>query len=903
MTTIDPQSVASQLARADRLREQELIETLVSVARAADAPASTPATAFLQRAAMTSRIAAAWLPHLGTYEGVSRARIDFSGLPARSRVLLSWHDIHLHSIALGDDAGWQRWVALGRPRLFALVEPNARLSSPLVVVALRTALDLASAAGDWATYETLLAEAREVAPDGTRRLLVELADARTMVRRDCRREALLRCRQHRETASARGLLDVALAFEALGLDSLVALGPIAEISSGAQHLRERDEEICMRWSSAKLLYAACTEAGDRSALSTTEREQWWQVAMAAAHRAGLIDALNELGPLDRLLAREERWRRSHDRRPAEAEEIIAALEDHLDVDAQGSYERMLHASLARCRLRLDVYGRRTEAELRALPAEERARIVEGADHEMRRISEELVDCANGAARRGLPELEIQAHDLRAIVLDRLGDDATHAVQAAATRTLELLGKNAAHGDECADVERGMLERFWPVLDRGIDLRVAHALDHPDEWAVIGTEVYAQVEQCAVLVLDEVRRVHRGELAETRPRELAWAPPPSGSEARHERLQRGLGTRDLVLQYFVGARYVIVFAIDRHTLAWDLLAPDANDRRTPWSTRDLRIALDAAAQGDWARSALAIPDAVARWISGRRYDNLFIVPHAELWDVPFASLSIDGLPLGACCAISMHACATSLLRALEPLPPDPTRREAGMLAIGPRVLDAVIGALRCASDRLGWKRSEATESSAPSLPSARHTAVVCHGAPPRDGTDLGTLALGDGTVSVVDVRQMDLKRTRLLLLLACWAGQPGRTRRSDPILSFPHAMLDAGASTVVAPRFPLPQALAPYLVEDLGLLARFLPVAEAMRRCLTELHRCWPALTASDTGLRETLAPRSPFEFELRLHGAVGRHATARWPRRVAARLEWWWRVLLRRRLSQRSLRS
>ena len=528
-----------------------------------------------------------------------------------------------------------------------------------------------------------------------------------------------------------------------------------------------------------------------------------------------------------------------------------------------------------------------------------------------------------AHRLGLTVVEMLALDQRAILRARCFDerwaetmrDAGDAGRLAA----DLLALNSGSG-----IERSLRRTLLPILDRAVELLVEGA-PLPAE---AGHDVYGRA------ILDYVEQSMELALTEARLRFLAPAAPPSSGAAlpkRTEDLQAALRPDEAVLQYFLVGPYLVVFAYGGTFFDWHHEQPEGVNARDalgirtflasllpPWdeihgqkrhvgSSDDIiehpRVALDPEDLSRLAGHLLPKPIFAAldrRWIR-----RLTIVPHDVLYKTPFGLLPWGRKRLGERFALSIQPTGALAGRSSS-TPWRPRTLPARVSFVkGPGLehADSELSALRSAL------RSEVTDVDTVThgadafeneAPNAELLYLACHGSDPQESVDDAFLRLGDQLVGLRRIAGLDLQRCGLAVLQSCWTGWMDHLRE-EPVHGFPQGMLDAGAAAVVAPMFPVDDALCPIFTAVFGRALRFRPAGEALGWTLKVLRRHGEALASTDPIAANAVAWVGSFDaYEYRFTGDPAVSFASSWLNRQAARLAFhgW---LLRRTWRTRSL--
>jgi hypothetical protein len=210
---------------------------------------------------------------------------------------------------------------------------------------------------------------------------------------------------------------------------------------------------------------------------------------------------------------------------------------------------------------------------------------------------------------------------------------------------------------------------------------------------------------------------------------------------------------------------------------------------------------------------------------------------------------------------------------RPQPRRTGQTTAGAFAISPRLLgvtnptgDLEIGTNPAAkpawfgdglcTDLVREKATVASVTAA--LPGCTHAVFYCHGGFESTGLDWG-LALHDGVLSVLALRELELGTCRLVVLAAC---ETGLSDFTEEFFNLPTALAEAGALCVVASLWTIPAEQTRVMVEGLFQwhIAQMYAPARALREALLELRgRSWrfPLEDAVLGEVRVLAAPGAP----------------------------------------------
>jgi len=776
---------------------------------------------------------------------------------ARARNLLVWEWLRLHQESAPIGRLWPRLAPELRPNLRDLGHHDVQRRSPMASWAIRTGVPALAALDGPAPHRPAWADLRAHHDHSSpARGIVELSIALASSDAGLHREVI-------EIADQwpTGTAELTLALETLALRSLVATGtqePTEYADTSASYILVRHERQRAAW--ARIQHAMHELERDPPLapaarhLPLRELEQWSSLARTLAALAGLTEPLASPGPDVRAVEFDEHdWRSTDGKNAREARALLERYEDLFERELDPP--QFLRVRLAWCRLVVDLYGPLTAKErprfARRHSPEQLEEFQQDSDYLLDRCAEYLERCIADADALGLPILTVQSHDQYAVLLDRRGlleSALSHARQA--TRLIvELLRSNTDHGAPL--VERGLLQRYWAIIDRGLELRVRHALALEDasERDAMGREIHAMVDQAQVLALAEVRRVHRGG-GQTAPHRFAWTPDRPDASVLST-VQGALRERQALLQYFQGASFVLVFACTRERFVWRLI--DAPGEDGPWwSPRALSTALR---QPATVATLELLPDEVELLLQEERVEHVFVVPHGALWDIPFGHLALGAGLLSTRCSLTYAPTARAAIEAAEQSPPRARDRRRGITFVHGIDLDpSHVEAERAALEHNFHRISEARR-----LPLSESLAgyavihVLAHGTRPHHGEDSSQLLLRapteqDGSPTPRDVAQLELESCSLAILNTCWSGRQIH-HREDPLLGFPQAMTDVGIDSVVAPFQPVLRAFTPHFTRTMYQLARFLPAPEALRRTIAFYERHWDIVLDRDETLR------------------------------------------------------
>lgn len=322
--------------------------------------------------------------------------------------------------------------------------------------------------------------------------------------------------------------------------------------------------------------------------------------------------------------------------------------------------------------------------------------------------------------------------------------------------------------------------------------------------------------------------------------MAWVRDRLEGAAAHARATHGISIRSawslwrvpartLVLHYHVLPDRTYLFRIARRHIDVVILPIGR-----------LHLAMDMCeAAGDeerlrWLASHTGVADAIARFRGIRR---LVIVPHDAMASVPFAALPIGDRRL---CAVTPITQVDRLSR----LQRRRARPRAGAFLSAGRTCyrgsgyadlwsaEREAAAVVTALGRSDEPRREATRHEVlAGLPNAVRFHIAAHGLfdatdPARSGIVLGDGAGGYATLTLRELRRVDLRGLELATLATCRSAEharlPGRER-----ICLPTALLDAGARGVIASLWPVEDEPSVELMATLYEELRTQPPARAL----------------------------------------------------------------------------
>lgn len=199
-------------------------------------------------------------------------------------------------------------------------------------------------------------------------------------------------------------------------------------------------------------------------------------------------------------------------------------------------------------------------------------------------------------------------------------------------------------------------------------------------------------------------------------------------------------------------------------------------------------------------------------------RVVVVPHRELHYLPFGALHDGRHWLVQTHTLSLAASARVWLAGRAALPASP--RPPRVLALGvagpqlPQVAQelAAVAAVHGPQTLLRLD-AEATQAAlAAEAPAADLLHLACHGQFRADNPAFSCLQLGDGPLTLHDVRALRLK-ARLVLLSACETGQ-SRVAPGDELLGLVRAFTLAGAAGVLASLWAVEDGATALLLADL-----------------------------------------------------------------------------------------
>ena len=624
--------------------------------------------------------------------------------PARSRWLINAESARLIYDREGPRAAWQRLLA--HPPVPA--EKAWQDQGPMVIHAVLVGLHLAAATGRWQDHATLLDQARQrfADPRDPTALRAEILAADHAIRRGYYRDAI-RALNGLDCA-VRG--DIRLALLGVRLHALVAC------SSSFQHERVNrpddtprtpelvtaikdtikafDAELDTRRAAGQRAELGPVAGNEHDEYSLPERER---AEIEARYRALKRQArLDQTDPSDddseamglaALLAQEHLIRfayrqAKHSKREAkrhsQLRDLLGKTEGFIDRGDKLSEEELIMLRLLWCRLVVDAgdVKRFTECE------------------------ELLGDAIEDADELGLVRLQMAGLDQRAVLYfhekwPRDWRRATHDAGRAGTMALQLIAQNSEQpGSQPDELEkqpdssdvresstaRALLRSLFPVLDRIIEFLAVGALGikleadrncigwsrkRKQQWIRFGQAIHDYAEQSQRLALEEARRAYH--TGETRPHRFALV-SLSDSEHGHvdpiAAVQRSLPRREVILQYFVVSKYIIIFVLGRRLFNWTVttMAPDdAHDGLNrlleicqPWLMPDDK---NSPCQANYARLRdILLPPAIKSILARARPRHLRLVPHDVLYRVPFGRLQLGKRTVVEQMTLSLHATA-------------------------------------------------------------------------------------------------------------------------------------------------------------------------------------------------------------------------------------------------------
>lgn len=538
--------------------------------------------------------------------------------------------------------------------------------------------------------------------------------------------------------------------------------------------------------------------------------------------------------------------------------------------------------------------------------------------------EDLAGSALEEARAlGLPFLEMLAWDQRAMIRARYFNTRWDEAVADAGRAANLAARLLEMNRE-SHLERPLRANLLPVFDRAIELlaegawyAVRREPAEVDRHERFGRALHDYAEQLADLALSEAR---------THILSGGMAPPgfPMVDELargkRSEDLQATLRPDEAVLQYLLVGRFLLVFAFGQNFFGWEVQSPDIRDLNPPlpirayleenylgswmrlqreqWTlhgVRDVKISGLSALTRTWASSedclrelaAFIIPPATATALENHGIQYLSIVPHDVLYQTPFGSLPWRKTHLGARFTLSLHP--TGELAGRSSAGAHRSVRlplQVGFFK-GPALAhtDGEQAALTAAFRRFAEVRLVDTVQQGPGAltqraPSCDILYLACHGSENR----LALGPLGSAGISLREAAELDLHLCKIVMLQACRTGWM-RHRRESPVQGFPQALLDAGAAAVVAPMFPVHDALCPLFASVFGRALRFLPACNALGFTLHTLRKHGAMLLSSNPDTEPFANVSGAFDaYEYRFTGDTNLRLPGGWLRRRLARI-------------------
>jgi len=512
-----------------------------------------------------------------------------------------------------------------------------------------------------------------------------------------------------------------------------------------------------------------------------------------------------------------------------------------------------------------------------------------------------------SSERGMPILEMLAWDHRALIrahgFDGRWSEAVEDAGKAANLAVELLSRNQG-----SDLERPLRTMLLPVFDRAIELLIEGGVrTEGASRERFGRALLDYTEQAAQLALSEARsRMRTGDPYDPQSRSMA-------APTRCEALQASLLGDEAVLQYFLLRNHLLVFFYGRRFFGWHVnVSPEPGvetmrsflrQRLDPWSAgRPPRSAGLARLLAELGRFLL--PRSLLGGAAPRRIRRLAIVPHDVLYRTPFGQLPCHGRLLGARFSLTLHPTGKLASARAAPLPrPRRAPRIGFFLGRGlahacaeHAALDEV---LRAVADVVfvdtGHHGRAAFDREAPRCDVVY---VACHGSAPSGASTDAHLELGTPgeRLALVEVSGLDLGACGIAVFQACWSGWMEHLREI-PVQGFPQAFRDAGVRGVVAPMFPVADALCPVFTAVFCRALRYLPAGAALRQTLGVLRNDRAALAYAYPQAASEWPDAGTFdEYEYRLTGDPTVRLAASWRRRVLAFVllhGWLWRLRLR----------
>lgn len=421
---------------------------------------------------------------------------------------------------------------------------------------------------------------------------------------------------------------------------------------------------------------------------------------------------------------------------------------------------------------------------------------------------------------------ISAHHWRARALDRLGRhaeaaDDMHEVARFVRGVLDRLAPDdewkRAFNDARQEVADDMVAIFWranrreEALEIGENLRARAFLDllasrnaEGDRWTAPDS-------------------------AEPRLSSTALAAPITLEQIREH-------VKTPLISYFAHPEALYVWVVTPAGAIHSARVPVTKARLAALATRGRK--LDYAPDRDtWRELHRWLIQPVSAWIPKGK--ALTLLPHGPLWQIPFAALlGPDGRYLLEDHAVRLLPAAGFLWRqhpaASGPLllagdPRSPLARNGQALAALPGARREIlsIAALRPGVQRLTGASAQ-VEDILRALPGAGEIHFATHAVVDPGAPFASYLALsGPSRLTVAQIYAVPLT-ARLVVLSACRGGS-GRAS-TDGLLGFVRAFLYAGAATVVAPLWDVPDETTVVLMEDLYRQRRKVESqSEALRR--------------------------------------------------------------------------
>jgi CHAT domain-containing protein len=221
------------------------------------------------------------------------------------------------------------------------------------------------------------------------------------------------------------------------------------------------------------------------------------------------------------------------------------------------------------------------------------------------------------------------------------------------------------------------------------------------------------------------------------------------------------------------------------------------------------------------------------LDGRR--RIVVVPHRELHYLPFAALH-DGRHWLVQTHTLSQAASVHVWLAGQTQAAPPTLARAHVLAFGvageqlPQVAQELAAVAAVHGDRAVLRLDgQATLAAlAAEAPGADLLHLACHGRFRADNPAFSFLQLGDGPLTLQDVRALRL-RARLVVLSACETGL-GRVAPGDELLGLVRAFTLAGARAVLASLWPVDDGATALLLADVHqALSDGAPPAQALQQ--------------------------------------------------------------------------